>query len=796
MLSDLNSNIVWHVPFDHMDGFVGRADELNSLQTTLLRPGGRRRMAIHGLGGIGKSRIAWEVANYARSHVKQYSVFWIQANSASTFENDYLKIGEKLNVPGIKQTGSDIKSLIRGWLSDEFEGNWLMILDNADDESVWNPQSTQRGESTFLADYIPRSPLGFVLITTRSRQIGVRLAGKEIIELRQLKPTEAASTLNGLLSREIFVPDSELMSKLVEQLSYLPLAIVQAAAYMNMNGISIERYMELLDDTEDRIVELLNEDFDDETRYSYSTNPVASTWLISFDQIQQKRPKAIDFLCYMSCLNEKDIPESLLPDATSPKELLEIIGTLTGYSFVRRQTQSLPYGSLYDIHRLVRLATRAWLKSEGTLREYIERTVKQVDRLFPDPVHKDRQKWRLYMPHAKVLCASACGEDYEELYSLLRIIGRCLCMDGLYDDSVKYLYSVAHWCEGKFGEFGETTLATYNNLGQALLRQMNLVKAEEYLVKAYNGNKSLFGFEHSDTMDSMDSLASTYREQGRWIEAERIGIEVLETSKRLLGTTHPITLLRTSNLASTYMEQGRWTEAEVLEIEGLEVSKRVRGNEDPDTLLTIGNLAVIYQKQGRLVEAERLQLDVLEKRKRILGVEHPDTLTSISNLALVYDGQGRLTEAEDLQLEALEKSKRVLGVEHPDTLTSMANLMISYYKQGQLTNAERLGGEVLEKRKKVLGVEHPNTLTSMSNLAITLHRHRRAEEAFVMMKRCIELSHDRLGPDHLDTKARKEFLDWWLAESPLSEDEKRLYIPNLRVSPDPQVANEQRTQRS
>ena len=106
--------------------------------------------------------------------------------------------------------------------------------------------------------------------------------------------------------------------------------------------------------------DLLSKDFEDRGRYKNVKNPIATTWLISFRQILNCDSLAADYLRIMSCLVEEDIPYSLLPPATKARKT-EAIGTLTAYAFI---TQRKGQNS-YDIHRLVQLAVRNWLKEQG-----------------------------------------------------------------------------------------------------------------------------------------------------------------------------------------------------------------------------------------------------------------------------------------------------------------------------------------------------------------------------------------------------------------------------------------------
>ena len=65
--------------------------------------------------------------------------------------------------------------------------------------------------------------------------------------------------------------------QLLRLLTFLPLAIVQAAAYINKNDISLVEYVSLFDDHKENIIEVLSKDFKDEGRYPNLKNSIATT---------------------------------------------------------------------------------------------------------------------------------------------------------------------------------------------------------------------------------------------------------------------------------------------------------------------------------------------------------------------------------------------------------------------------------------------------------------------------------------------------------------------------------------
>ncbi|PVH77684.1 hypothetical protein DL98DRAFT_534619 [Cadophora sp. DSE1049] len=98
------------------------------------------------------------------------------------------------------------------------------------------------------------------------------------------------------------------VTALLTVLAFLPLAIVQAAAYINKNGIRLLDYLSMLAQQEEDAIELLGEDFEDNWGYRNVKNPIATTWLISFEQIRQRDLLALEYLLFMSCLDAKNIP--------------------------------------------------------------------------------------------------------------------------------------------------------------------------------------------------------------------------------------------------------------------------------------------------------------------------------------------------------------------------------------------------------------------------------------------------------------------------------------------------------
>ncbi|GLA09992.1 hypothetical protein AnigIFM60653_001131 [Aspergillus niger] len=765
---------VWMIPFRRNPRFAGREDEITRIEGLFLQRNGPSKVAICGLGGVGKTQIALEMAYRMRNRDPNCSICWITCTSYESVEQAYMNIASKLRMTDIKP--AEVKEKVKAYLSLESAGKWLVIFDNADDMGMWSTNDTT---DTVLTDFLPESEQGHILFTTRSRKVAVKLASSHVITVTEPNTETSVEILENSLVEKTLLNDRITALNLLKQLAFLPLAITQAAAYINENSIGLSDYLQLLRDQEPHVIELLSEEFGDEMRYKDIQNPVALTWFISFQQIQQLNKLAADYLSFFACINPRDIPQALLPQPTSNKDKTDALGLLKAFSFISEGSGD----SSLNLHRLVHLATRNWLRENQQFSRQLLKTADQLSEVFPSNDHRNRQAWREYLPHALSLIAEAGFQKEQEKYiDLIQNVCSCLTSDGRWKEAEELEVQVLELRKRVLGPEHPDTLASMSTLAWTYWYQGRWKEAEELQVQVLELSKQVLGPEHSGTLISMSTLAWTYRNQGRWKEAEELQVQVLELRKQVLGPEHPDTLASMSDLAWTYGNQGRWKEAEELQVQELELRKQVLGPEHPGTLTSMSNLAWTYWNQGRWKEAEELQVQELELRKQVLGPEHPDTLTSMSNLAWTYRNQGRWKEAEELQVQVLELRKQVLGPEHPGTLTSMSILAWTYWNQGRWKEAEELQVQVLETSKQVLGPEHPDTLTSMSNLAFTWNGRGKVKNSLALIKQCAELRRNLLGPDHPDTIFSSDTLSHWETAMVKVTQRRQLPTPDKKAS--------------
>ncbi|CAI7652608.1 unnamed protein product [Penicillium manginii] len=776
------------VPFPHDPDFVSRDGILNTIYEKSSVSGSR--IVLVGLGGVGKTRLVIEYCHRVRQQSTDTWVFWVHASTAVRCEESLRNLADRAKIPGREDSDVNIFQLFGSWLQDGNIGEWILVLDNVDDDELLRkPLATRTDAQTNAQNHTSTQPPlkyllgasnGSIIITSRNRAVALNIAGhkKHLIDIQPMNMAEALDLMQHKLDSCAERTD---LVQLVEELEFMPLAIVQAASYIAHRSprCSASQYLEKLRQSDRQATKLLKHEGLHSDRDWEAKNSILLTWQISFDHIRRVRQSAADLLSLMSFFDWQGIPEDLLrvqdtarnhkalgpsgefensssgedTESSSGRDLDDNfesdITLLRDYSFVATSENSM----VFTMHRLVQLTVHTWLETYNQAEEWKERFINNLYDEFPTGQYEHWERCRTFFPHVK-LAMSYRPKSQDGLRSWADLLykgawyaQKC----GNIADS-REMASVSR--EQRIKTLGLEAAETLNStamLAVAYRLEGGWREAEQLEVQVMETRKTKLGADHPDTLTSMANLASTFWNQSRWEEAEQLLVQVMEISKMKLGADHPETLAIMANLALTYRSQGRWEEAEQLNVQAMEISKMKLGADHPDTLRIIANLASTYRSQGRWEEAEQLEVQVTEISKTKLGVDHPDTLMSIVNLASTYMNQGRWEEAEQLNLQVIERSKIKLGADHPDTLTSMANLASTFWDQGRWEEAEQLNIQVMETRKTKLGADHPDTLTSMANLASTYMSQGRWEEAEQLNVQVMEISKIKLGADHPDT---------------------------------------------
>jgi tetratricopeptide (TPR) repeat protein len=451
----------------------------------------------------------------------------------------------------------------------------------------------------------------------------------KLVERRDIIPISIMNNTDALLLFQKKLDESESrqdLEELANLLEYMPLAIVQAAAYIQQKRerYSIRRYIDAFKKSEQQQTGLLKHEAGELRRDEDAKNSIITTWQISFDDIREKWPMSADLLSLMSYFDRQGIPEAVLKVQSWEEKLQDTIierndsggdngkekdedvenNGVSEISSDDRFEDALDHLLSYSLvsigqekrtlimHGLVQLATRKWLEMRGKQERWKAQFCTKLNLVLPNGNHENWDSCEILFPHAK----SAERQRPE---------GRSV------QDWAQILRKAAWyaWAKGDY------------------------VEAERMCKKSVGALREALDGEEVETSYSLGMLALIYSYQGQWTEAEKMEVQVMETRKRVLGDEHPDTLTSMANLASTYRNQGRWIEAEKIEVQVMETSRRVLGDEHPDTLTSMNNLAFTMKEQGRNEGAIQLMAECVQLRERVLGPGHPHALSSSAALA-------------------------------------------------------------------------------------------------------------------------------------------------------------------
>jgi len=336
-----------NLPFASLGGlFAGRDEDLADLDTALLGAKGAP-VALHGLGGLGKTRLAIE---YAWSREAVYSaLLFVSASDGAALNAGFagLTAFENLDLPEkeARDDATKITAVLR-WL--ETNPTWLMILDNVDDKNAVSA----------VAKLMPRLKGGHVVITARASNFP---AGVRKLEVSTLDENAAAQFLLDRtdLDRSKSKDDASLAGRLARELGGLALRLEQAGAHIATDHIGLARYLKLWSESRD---ELLG--WTDETLTGSERN-LATTWAASVARLSAGSRQLLERLAFLA---PDPVPDLLLdvpvPGEASDTDVYEARSGLYSYSLVSRVTAEDGGASGFIVHRLVQDFARRAMSEE------------------------------------------------------------------------------------------------------------------------------------------------------------------------------------------------------------------------------------------------------------------------------------------------------------------------------------------------------------------------------------------------------------------------------------------------
>src|SRR5579859_1056531 len=745
--------LLWTVPYARNPHFTGRDDLLGQPEQMFAREQPDRPMsvrqaaltqtqAITGLGGIGKTQIAIEYAYRARTQGRYQHTLWISAASEETILTSFVELARLLMPTLVEREEANQRkraATIVRWL-EQCAQPWLLLVDNADDLSLVQP-------------YLPRWGNGCILLTTRAHAVG---AFASSLEVESMGVMEATHLLLRRAHRFSASSPEELDEAilLVTALAQFPLAIDQAGAYIEETGCSLSAYHELYQRYRHALLARRGRQ---STGYPES---VATTWSLSFAQVERTNPAAAELLQLCAFLAPDHIPEELLTEGaaywpvalceavTNPLSFNRMLETLLAFSLVKRLSED----QMLNLHRLVQVVQMERMDAEAQ-HSWAQRLVRALHTIFPQET-QDVANWPRCQRYLEQV--EACDVLIQRHHLLLPEAAELLDRAGTYVrehmwyTQAEPIYRRALAIREQYlGPEHPETATIVHNLAILQRDTSNFVEAEQLYQRALAIREQHLGPEHPDTANAYSNLANLYLAQKRYREAEPLYRRALAIREHLYGPPQLDSDDQLHTLANFYVTQGRYREAESLYQRILGIREQRLGPLHYRTANILNNLAVLYLSQGRYAEAEPLYRRVLTLREQQFGPTHPHTATSLYNLATLQRDKGDFVEAERLYQRALGIREQQLDPEHPTFADCLGGLARLYQKQGKIAQAEALALRALRIHEQHLGPLHPSTADDLNTLAMLYRDQGKHREAGPLFLRALSIREQAFVSTHL-----------------------------------------------
>ncbi|KAI1450637.1 hypothetical protein F5Y02DRAFT_406430 [Annulohypoxylon stygium] len=270
---------------------------------------------LQGMGGQGKTQLAIRYCAKARAEKKAQCIFWVDASTRASTVRGLEAISESLSDSNHTSLDSDARVAL------------VKLFDNYDNPSAFD-----------LREYIPKGPLGNVLITSRSE--GLERLGK-VIRISGMTEDEAIQLLFTLLNTPENEANRMAAADVVRRLGRLPLAIDQAGAYMKNEGIALADFLSYYEQSAKDILESvphLWEYYESTTSEgeqgttSVAAKTVFTTWNLSFTSLKPDTPEGalnVTVLSLLAFFNEQMISEEFFEAYYSTNKLSQQPGWIS-----------------------------------------------------------------------------------------------------------------------------------------------------------------------------------------------------------------------------------------------------------------------------------------------------------------------------------------------------------------------------------------------------------------------------------------------------------------------------------
>lgn len=690
-----------HVRYLPNPYFVGREqelvrihEELHSNPRTVLTQG--RVRVVAALGGVGKTTLA---RHYVEKFWRCYSqVFWVDCRLG--LESEFAQIHDLL-FPDLANAGKkDSERAALALLTLAKHESRLLVLDNAENE-----ESVMR--------WIPKTGGCHTLITSRYTAWSASI---RTFALYGLDKISALEFLQGRVERRVYDGELTACDTLAGKLGYLPLALEQAAAYIQQQGEAFG-FRDYLDEYERSASELLAAGVLGSTEYPDS---VATTWKPTLARLG---PDARMILRLAAQMAETPIPIKMFTQ--SAEIVVELAGSrprqggaadfqvaaairdLKAYSMITSDGKSL------SLHPLLRRVEKVDAAASGI--DYGPTALDIFLSFAPESADLPRTwaVWNGLFPHAVALQESGNNAAPRKRIELLDHMARFAFGKAQYTKSVEFEQQAYGIAEATFGAESPEMEDRLMNYGEYLRACKRYDEAERFFRRCLEWREKHYGHDSLPVAASLNYLGLLTRMTDREAESEGFLREGIAICQRCGINSDPTLLKLLLNLAMIALNKSDLDEAQQLAQRAQDVSAKEFGGEDLFSAYSDEILGAIANNRGDYAAAVPVFRRSAERQIELLGENHPETLEAMSVLAIGLVNAGHIEEALSWRTRIAKIILAEHGIDSQQSIESGRHVGELLLRLGRFEAALQLGKQSLTASEKLNGLQHPETLLNL-----------------------------------------------------------------------------------
>lgn len=705
--NDIVDNPLWLVPssVERRHDFIDRRSVSCDLVCNSLYRG--NRVVVSGLPGVGKTALASQVVWNARdSGNYETGIFWLNAMSATSLQAGILETARALKLIDELQLVTTSAEDIRDMVLQELNRNdhWLLVLDNLESAAI-------------LQDFLPdRRENRHVLITTRLRAISSALNAGQI-DLNPMEQDEAVSLFEKRTAH--LLQDRRSRSELVElvnALGCLPLAIVQAAAYLSETQDDVSHYLQFYKSSRKDIWGW--KPFQDT---SYIT--VATVMAISFGKVKQWNV-SIRLFCLLSFLDAVNVPETLWTTSekfqdpllrctfSNPMKVASALQPLVVYNFVQRSDGRI------SMHRLVQDVMRDLIEHDlqdqanildllddpDRLPEYwVQRAIEIISIAYPLSSPDTWKSCEVYNAHANtcIMYGNKYSLESEMFGDLERAVGKYFYDQGRYAQAQELFESTLRIYEHVCPENVVKRAEALTDLGRSLAQLGKHDHAIQQYELALKLNEDNYCENPVHSAPVISDIGKSLYGLGKYDEAIQSFEKALVVTENTPTADQLLCAGIIAAIGAVLLSKKQFNKALSKSERALEIQESILGKDQIKSASLICLIGVILHRKGRYHKALSQFLRALSIYEKTFGKDHIKLADTIDSIGLTYLHLGRCHQALELFQRVLEITEHTFGKDHIKTESAIFNIGASYLFMGRRNEAL----EQYERSTKIYGAK-------------------------------------------------------------------------------------------